>query len=116
MVNDPYDDDSITHHIKRANYLAYIQRHPDIKRHPSPIGHGWELVNGFCKPVWHTQPALPISLSVPSQVDYDSNSDFDFDSEADSEAVDSFEESDWTILSLQMIFVKVYIPSFIIIL
>ncbi len=78
------DDDSLTQHIKRTNYLAYIQRHPDMKRHPSPIGHGWELVNGHCKPVRHTQPALPLSIPVPSlsQADFDSNSDSDSDSEA----------------------------------
>jgi len=25
--------------------------------HPSPIGHGWELVDGYCHPVRHTHPA-----------------------------------------------------------
>ena len=39
------DDDSLEKHIKRANFLAYIQRYPDLRRHSSPIGHGWELVN-----------------------------------------------------------------------
>ena len=76
------DDDSLEQHIKRANFLAYIQRHPDLRRHPSPIGHGWELVNGCCRPVRHTKPALPISLSVqPMQQD-----DYDCDSEANSES------------------------------
>ena len=71
------DDDSLEQHIKRANFLAYIQRHPDLRRHPSPIGHGWELVNGCCRPVRHTKPALPISLPVPStqQDGYDSDSE-----------------------------------------
>ena len=70
------DDDSLEQHIKRANFLAYIQHHPDIRRHPSPIGHGWEMVNGCCRPVCHTKAALPISLPVPSmqQDDYDSDS------------------------------------------
>ena len=46
------DDDSLEQHIKRANFLAYIQHHhPDLRRHPSPIGHGWELVNGYCRTV-----------------------------------------------------------------
>ena len=33
----PPDDDSLRQHIKRANFLACIQRHPDLRRHPSPI-------------------------------------------------------------------------------
>ena len=37
----PPDDDSLNQHIMRANFLAYIQRHPELIRHPSPIGHGW---------------------------------------------------------------------------
>ena len=60
------DDDSLEQHIKRANFLAYIQCHPDLRRYPSPIGHGWELVNGCCRPVRHTKPALPILLQVLS--------------------------------------------------
>ena len=43
LIRLPPDDDSLRQHIKRANFLAYIQRHP-VRRHPSPIGHGWELV------------------------------------------------------------------------
>ena len=31
----------------------------DVLEHPSPIGHGWELMNGKCRPVRHTQPPLP---------------------------------------------------------
>ena len=95
-IPDAPDDDSLTQHIKRANYLAYIQRHPEMKRHPSPIGHGWELVNGHCKPVRHITPALPLSIPVPSlaQADYDSNSDSDSDSETQSETLDSLDESD----------------------
>ena len=33
-----------------------------LKRHPSPIGHGWELVDGNCLPVRNTHPALPAHL------------------------------------------------------
>ena len=93
------DDDSLEQHIKRANFLAYIQRHPDLKR-PSPIGRGWELVNDCCRPVGHTKPALPISLQVQStqQDGYDSDSEsesqseFDFDTE--SESANDFESLD----------------------
>ena len=42
------DDDNLEQHIKCANFLAYVQCHPDLRRHPSPIGHVWELVNGQC--------------------------------------------------------------------
>ena len=78
------DDDSLEQHIKRANFLAYIQHHPDLRRHPSPICHGWELVNGYCRPVRHTKPVLPCSLPVsPTQQDQ-----YNSDSEANSEAED----------------------------
>ena len=53
------DDDSLEKHIKRANFLAYIQRYPDLRRHSSPIGHGWELVNQTRVP---HKAALPIDL------------------------------------------------------
>ena len=31
-------------------------------KHPSPIGHGWELVNGKCRPVRNIVPPLPEQL------------------------------------------------------
>ena len=79
------DDDSLEQHIKRANFLAYIQHHPDLKRYPSPIGHGCELVNGCCRPVRHTKPALLILLQVQStqQDGYDSDSESESQSECD---------------------------------
>ena len=86
------DEDSLEQHIKRANCLAFIQRHPDLRRYPSPIGHGWELVDGCFRPVRHTKPALPILLQVQStqQDGYDSDSEsesqseYDFDTESES--------------------------------
>ena len=45
----PYAD-SLRQHCLRANYLAYLVRHPSLKHHPSPVGHGWELVCGRCPP------------------------------------------------------------------
>ena len=45
----PPDADSLNHHIERT-------------KHPSPIGHGWELVNGKCRPVRNTVPPLPEQL------------------------------------------------------
>ncbi|MES9882370.1 MAG: hypothetical protein ABW185_15975 [Sedimenticola sp.] len=97
LMRLPPDDDSLHQHIARANYLAYIQRHPDLRSHPSPIGHGWELVNGRCKPVRHTQPALPIALVIPSPQVNDESEDpssvAETDDEFDSETDDSSDES-----------------------
>ena len=57
----PPDDDSLGLHLERTNYLSYCQLHYDLREHPSPIGHGWEIINGKCRPVRHTLPALPES-------------------------------------------------------
>ena len=104
LMRLPPDDDSLTHHIKRANcnFLAYIQCHPDQRSHPSPIDHGWELVNGHCRPVRYTTSALPVSLPVHSlpQDGYDSDSEdnsgsvADSNYEAESEASDVLDSSD----------------------
>ena len=32
------DDDTLDHSCTRANYLSYIQLHPEVYNHPSPIG------------------------------------------------------------------------------
>ena len=47
----PPDNDSLNLHIMRANYLAYIQRNAELRNHSSPIGHGWEMMNGHWGPV-----------------------------------------------------------------
>jgi len=60
----PPDADSLRQHCIRANYLAYLVRHPVKLHHPSPIGHGLELSAGRCRPVRHTMPALPLQLPV----------------------------------------------------
>ena len=61
----PPDVDSLRQHCLRANYLAYLVHHPSLKDHPSPMGRGWELASGCCRPVRHTHPALPTHLPVP---------------------------------------------------
>ena len=58
----PLDNDSLDLHIMHANYLAYIQRHPELRNHPSPIGHGWQMINGHCRPVRYTKVAFPTEL------------------------------------------------------
>ncbi len=42
------DSDSLRLHLERANYLTYLQKHFDLQIHPSPVGHGWHLVDGMC--------------------------------------------------------------------
>ena len=78
----PPDSDSIHQHLIRANYLAYMQRHFNLVRHPSPIGNGWQLIGGLCLPIRSTKPALPASISLPiDKAEKDSDSESDSDSE-----------------------------------
>ena len=65
----PPDADSLRQHCIRANYLAYVVHHPLMKRHPPPLGHGWELVDGRCRPVRYTRPALPTLLPTVEPVE-----------------------------------------------
>ena len=70
----PPDEDSLDLHIQRTNYISYCQKNFFLQEHPSPIGHGWELVNGKCRPIRHTRPPLPRQLSLPGSLS-DSSSD-----------------------------------------
>ena len=70
----PPDDDSLNLHMERSNYLTYCQLHYNLQEHPSPIGQGWELVNGKCRPVRHTLPPLPQQLT-PHDCSNESSSD-----------------------------------------
>ena len=45
------DDDTLDHYCEPVNYLSHIQLHSEVYNHPSPIGHGWMLVDGPCHPV-----------------------------------------------------------------
>jgi len=85
----PPDDDSLTCHMMRANYLSYIQHHYELKNHPSPLQQGWHLVDGKCRPIRYTKPALPLALVVASNTysSYDSESD----SYNDSDSTDCFD-------------------------
>ena len=60
----PPDEDTLTQHFKRANYLAYLLKHPSLREHPSPIGKGWEFINNKIRPVRYTKPALPHFLDT----------------------------------------------------
>ena len=57
----PYAN-SLRQQCHRTNYLAYLMPHPSLKRHPSPLGCGRELVGGRCRVIRHTRPALPTDL------------------------------------------------------
>ena len=82
-------------HCLRTNYLAYLVRHPSLKSHPSPLGHGWEMVGGCCRPVRHTRAALPMHLPAPgsgeeSEEDDEEEGDHDVERRCDlSESDDS---------------------------
>ena len=56
------DTDFLNHVCDRANYLAYVELHPEIQDHPSLIGNGWMLVDGRCRPIRHSLSALPTNI------------------------------------------------------
>lgn len=85
MIRLPPDDDSLNPHVERTNYITYCQLHYNLYDHPSPIGHGWELVNGKCRPVRYTQPPLPQQLMLPDSSE---------ESESDSEMSESGNSTD----------------------
>jgi len=73
----PPDDDTLKHHLERTNYLSYCQIHYDLLEHPSPIGRGWEFINGKCRVVRYTKPPLPHQLKRQDEIDGDSDSSTD---------------------------------------
>ena len=87
------DSDSLRHHLERASYLAYLQKHFHLQSHPSPIGHGWHLVDGLCVPIRSTNPALPLCISLPTYQQVEVDKKNDSGSESDSESYSSCSES-----------------------
>lgn len=84
------DDDTLNHICERANYLSFLQMHPDLHNHPSPVGHGWLLENGKCRPVRHTKSAVPSRLSgVSSETALESDSDNECCSDSEYDSSDS---------------------------
>ena len=77
----PPDADSLRQHCLRANYLAYVVRHPSLKCHPSPLGNCWNLVGGRCRPVRHTRPALPMHLPAPGPAEVSEEDETEEDEE-----------------------------------
>jgi len=86
----PPDDDTLNQHVERTNFITYCQLHYNLVEHPSPIGHGWEIINGKCKPVRHTSPALPKKLKLSDCPD-DSNDECSDDESEIGESTDSDE-------------------------
>ena len=74
------DTDSLNHVCDQANYLAYVELHPEIQDHPSPIGNGWMLVDGRCRPIHHSLSALPTNIFRTSSVDTDETDPSDCES------------------------------------
>ena len=64
-------------------------KNPSLKHHPSSIRHGWELLNGHCRPVRHTKLALPMHLPSPNITEASENDESDDD---DGKDVDTQEE------------------------
>ncbi len=64
-------------------------RHPSLKHHPSPLRHGWELMDGHCRPVRHTRPAFPAHLPTPEP-----GEDGEDDDESDEEVDDDDDDDD----------------------
>ena len=86
----PPDDDSMHHHLARVNYVTYCQKHYELRTHPCPLGNGWALINGKCRPVRHSRPALHSQENTDSD-DSDSTGDTDSDTEEDTEYEESSE-------------------------
>jgi len=57
-------------------------RHPSLKHHPTPLGLGWELVGGRCRPVRHTRPVLPTHLPAPGPAEESGEDDSEDDDDA----------------------------------
>ena len=84
----PLDFDSLQLHLKWADYLSFLQKHQTLQCHPSPLEHGWQLVDGLCLSVRYDLPALP--SSIPVTLNMTDDEERDMDSEYDSEKVDSY--------------------------
>jgi hypothetical protein len=85
------DRDSLLQHIRRGNYLAYIQLNYSLRCHPSPIDNGWKLINGKCYAERHTDSNLPREIVVAESNDSECSSD---ESEDELSEDSSFEEND----------------------
>ena len=97
MQRIPPDQDSHDLHVKRVNYQAYVLLNYDKPDPPpSPLNHGWILVEGRCQPLRYLNPPLPKNLSDAAveqkttatcdTTDYESDSCSGTESEASTES------------------------------
>ena len=77
----PPDADRLRQYCIGSNYLSYLVRHPSLKHHPSPIGHGWELVGGRRPPVRHTRPVPLTHLPASGPAEETEEDEHDLDEE-----------------------------------
>ena len=75
---------------ERANNLSYCQMQFELSEHP--LGNGWELIIGKCRPVCYTLSALPEYL-INEKEQCEDNGDTSCDDECES-------DSDCGVLSL----------------
>ena len=93
MARLPSDDDTLNHHCDRTNYLSYCLRHFYLRSHPSPIGHGFEIINGRCRPIRYKKSALPKNFSpiintADMESENESGSEYGENSDAEGEEED----------------------------
>ena len=81
-------NDTLSHTYPHFNYLSYCQRIFHLQDHPSPLGHGWDIVNGKCRPVRYTLPALPTQIST-AHITYPDSSDEESMSEDSDNSTDT---------------------------
>ena len=51
--------------------LNHVELHPEIQDHPAPIGNGWMLADGHCRPVRHSSSSLPANIIRTSSIHAD---------------------------------------------
>ena len=57
----PPDQDSLTLHVRRANYQAYVWNSYAAPHGPqTPFGHGWNLENDTALPILAKTPAIAL--------------------------------------------------------
>jgi hypothetical protein len=82
----PPDEDSLRHHIKRANYQTAVwnnYKNPDTP--PSPLNHGWTSRSGILLPIMSSAPAIPTNIASLLLVSQRSSTSIADESESSSE-------------------------------
>ena len=74
----PPDKYSLHFHLMRVKYITFCLKNIDLKVHPCPLDNGWALINGKCRPIRHSHPALS---SIDTDIVDSSNSESECDAE-----------------------------------